>query len=59
MDGLGITKRDVEQSIQKGMKWKEEHENKWHARMANIEVVFSKDENELVIITVYYAGEPK
>jgi len=35
------------------MKWKEEKEEKWHARMAGIECVFIKQENQLFIITVY------
>ena len=56
MDALGIEKRDIEQTVKKGMKWREENSDKWHARMAGIEVVFMKQYNDLVIITAYLAG---
>ncbi|MBI4141143.1 DUF4258 domain-containing protein [Candidatus Woesearchaeota archaeon] len=59
MDGLGIDKNEVEQAILKGMKWKEENTDKWHAQMSGIEVVFVKQENMFVIVTAYFAGRRK
>lgn len=59
MDGLGINKNEVEQTIQKGMKWREEDSEKWHAQMSGIEVVFMKQQNNFVIITAYLAGRQK
>jgi len=56
MDALGIEKSDVENTVKKGMKWKEEDTPKWHAKMAGIEVVFMKQAKDLFIITVYLAG---
>ena len=56
MDGLGLDKREVERVIIQGMKWKEEKTDKWHAQMAGTEVVFMKEEKNLIIITVYRAG---
>ena len=56
MDGLGIVKREVEQIIAQGMKWKEKDREVWHAQMAGMETVFQKQENDFVIITVYNAG---
>ena len=54
IDAPGIEKRDVEQTIRRGMKWREEISEKWHAQMAGIEVVFMKDKNNLIIITAYF-----
>ena len=54
IDALGIEKGDVEQTIKKGMKWKEEKSEKWHARMAAIEVVFMKRNKDFIIITAYF-----
>ncbi len=59
MDALGFDKRDIENTIAKGMKWKEEKRDIWHAQMAGIEVVFTKEENNLVIVTAYLAGRIK
>ena len=56
MDALGIEKREVENAVKKGMKWKEETGDKWHARMAGIEIVFMKQHEDFFIITVYLAG---
>ena len=55
MDGLGVSKEEVIRAIVQGMKWKEQQEEKWHAQMAGFEVVFTKEEN-FVIITVYRSG---
>ncbi|MFH1592336.1 MAG: DUF4258 domain-containing protein [Candidatus Woesearchaeota archaeon] len=53
MDGLGIEKDEVKSVITKGMKWKEKNTEKWHARAFGIEVVFSKKDSSVFIITVY------
>ncbi len=54
IDALGIEKREIEQTIKRGMKWKEEISEKWHAQMVGIEVVFMKEDNNLIIITAYF-----
>ena len=59
IDALGLEKRDAEQAIKEGMKWKEKDSDKWHAQMAGIEVVFVKQEKDMIIITVYLAGRLK
>lgn len=59
IDTLGIEKRDVENAIRKGMKWKERNSEKWHAQMAGIEVVFMKQGKNIFIITAYFAGRLK
>ncbi len=53
MDAYGLSRQEVELVITKGMKWKEDKEEKWHARMMGIECVFIKQEKSLFIITVY------
>ena len=59
IDTLGIEKREVENAIKKGMKWKEANSEKWHAQMAGVEVVFMKQEKNIFIITAYFAGRSK
>jgi len=59
IDALGIEKRDIENTVGKGMKWKESSSEKWHAQMAAIEVVFMKQEGNIFIITAYFAGRSK
>ncbi len=59
MDGFGLYRNEIEQVIRKGMKWKEERSDKWHAQMAGIEAVFMKEEEKIVIITVYAARREK
>ncbi len=59
MDSIGILKEEVENVIFKGMKWKEQDTEKWHAQMAGIEVVFMKQDENFVIITVYLARREK
>ena len=59
IDTLGIEKRDVENAIKKGMKWKESNSEKWHAQMAGIEVVFMRQGENIFIITAYFAGRLK
>jgi len=56
MDALGIEKKEIENIINKGMKWKEEKSDKFHAQMTGIEVIFIKDDKDLFIITVYLTG---
>lgn len=53
IDALGIEKKDIENGIKKGMKWKEDDSEKWHANMTGIESVFIKKEDIIFIITVY------
>lgn len=59
VNALGLDVREVESVIQKGMKWKEEGTEKWHANMGGVEVVFVKSEEVLQVITVYLAGVEK
>ena len=59
MDALGIEKNEVESAIIKGMKWKEEDTDKWHANMSGVEVVFMKQEEKFIIITTYLARREK
>ena len=59
IDGLGLERKEIENVIVKGMKWKVEGNGKWHAQMGGIEVVFMKEENNFIIITVYLAGRSK
>lgn len=53
MDAWGLDRKEVENIIKRGMKWKEEKEEKWHALMNNFEVVFQKENDTIFIITVY------
>jgi len=53
MDGFGLTRREIEIVIKRGMKWKEENRDIWHANIGNIEVVFKKINNIMFIVTVY------
>ena len=59
MDALGIEKKEVENAIKRGMKWKESNSEKWHAQMAGVEAVFMKQEGNIFIITSYFAGRSK
>ena len=59
MDALGIEKREVEQAIIQGMKWKENERDVWNAKMAGVEVVFQKQDKNFIIITTYYSGSEK
>ncbi len=56
MDAYGIMRDEVDKVISRGMKWKEENSDKWHAKMAGIECVFIKEEDSLFVITVYLNG---
>ena len=53
MDALGIDREEIEKTIREGMKWKEDIEEKWHALSAGIEVVFMKQEDNIIVITAY------
>ena len=59
MDALGIEKKEVENIIKKGMKWKGDRIEKWHSLMNNIEVVFQKSGDEIFIITIYKGEREK
>ena len=58
-DGYGLDIEEVEKAIKQGMKWKEEDSDKLHARMAGIECVFIKEEDEIFVITVYKEADEK
>lgn len=53
MDAWGLERKQVENIIKMGMKWKEVKKEKWHALMNNFEVVFQKENDTIFIITVY------
>lgn len=55
MDALGLDKSAIEAVVKKGVKWKEEKRDIWHANMGNLEVVFAKSEADMVVMTVYEA----
>jgi hypothetical protein len=59
IDAYGTDIEDVNKVIKQGMKWKEEKEDKWHARMAGFECVFTKIEDVIFVITVYKYGGKK
>lgn len=59
MDGLGIDKDEVKETIGKGMKWKDEKTGRFHAQQGGVEVVFAKEESDFVVVTVYLAGRIK
>lgn len=59
MDSYGIECIEVDRAITRGMKWKEKNSEKWHARTGGLECVFVKQENSLVVITVYLGGGKK
>ncbi|MBI2175894.1 hypothetical protein HYU40_00905 [Candidatus Woesearchaeota archaeon] len=46
---------EIEAVVKKGIKWKEEKREIWHANRGNTEVVFAKSGEDFVIITVYEA----
>lgn len=56
-DGYGIDLEEVEQCVLKGMKWKEEKTGKWHASHAGFECVFQREEETIIIITIYQEAE--
>ena len=53
MDAFGLERREIEDIVKRGMKWKEKDKEKWHALMNNFEVVFQKSNDMIFIITVY------
>lgn len=57
MDALGVERKEVEAILQKGMKWQKD--DKWHANMYGLEIVFQKHEGAIFIITVYHGGIEK
>lgn len=59
IDGYGIDLSEVERTVKQGMKWKEEETEKWHANMAGLECVFTKEGVYVMVITVYLAGGEK
>ncbi|MBI4450372.1 DUF4258 domain-containing protein [Candidatus Woesearchaeota archaeon] len=59
MDGLGISADEVESVITQGMKWFDAGRSHWHAQAAGVEVVFAKQDNALIVVTVYRAGREK
>lgn len=59
MDGFGLDKKEVQSIVSRGMKWKERDREIWHARMMGTEVVFGREEQDIVIITIYREGKPR
>ena len=59
IDGLGIERSEVDNTIIRGMKWKEKNREKWHANMSGIECVFLKKDDVIFVITVYQNGGEK
>lgn len=55
IDAYGLDKDEIESVIKKGVKWKEEGRDVWHANMGGTEVIFMKSEENIVVITVYAA----
>lgn len=53
MNAFGVERKEIEDIIKRGMKWKEEKNEKWHSLMNNFEVVFQKVDDTIFIITVY------
>jgi len=49
-----MDKKTIQNVLMKGMKWKEEKGEKWHAQVAGVEVVFTKEDDIITIITTYY-----
>lgn len=58
IDLYGLDRAEVDVIIKKGMKWKEQQTEKWHANMSGYECVFIKQENNVYfVITVYANGD--
>ena len=57
MDAYGLERSEVETIIKKGMKW--QRDEKWHASMYGIEIVFQKENDTIFIITIYPEGRKK
>ena len=51
-----ITVEEVKLTVNKGMKWFMESEGetgRWHAKLGAVEVVFEREDNYAIIVTVY------
>ena len=59
MDALGIEDEEVESTVRLGMKGRDADGEKWHAQRGGLEVVFARQEDMIVIITVYLARRKK
>lgn len=57
MDSLGIERKEAERILQQGMKWQEQE--KIHANMDGIEIVFQKQEDTIFVITIYLERRKK
>ncbi len=55
IDADGLEREEIESVIKKGVKWKEDNREIWHANMNEIKAVFAKNEQNLVVITAYAA----
>ena len=53
MDILGYVPGEVKETIIKGMKIGPDSRGNMHARMGQLEVVFKKRNNRIVVITVF------
>lgn len=56
MDAYGIERRDLDDMLKTGMKWKEQQTNKWHAAKGGFECVFVHSDEGIIVITVYRTG---
>ena len=51
-----ISPEEVKHAVAKGMKWfvkSEGEKGRWHAKMGAIEVIFERDDNLMIIVTVF------
>ncbi len=55
IDAFGLELEDLEKVIMHGMKWQKN--DKWHASMAGLECVFIKQNDSILLITVYKEGD--
>ena len=53
----GISPGEVKKVVETGMKWfvkNEGLEGRWHCKRGNIEIVFEKQDEDVLIVTVYW-----
>ncbi len=48
-----ISVEEVKATVNRGMKWFAKSDGRWHAKMGAVEVVFEREENHIIIVTVY------
>lgn len=52
----GVSRREVEEAVARGMKFGPDSRGHFHARMAGVEVVYARAGEETRVITVFPAG---